>query len=155
VQAWRQVDLDVVVSLLTRNEVADLELGREAELSQAKEIEFFVLPIPDRSVPISQRAILELVRNLQQFLVVGKNVGIHCRQGIGRAAVVAACLLVFSGIDLGTAFRRISTARKWAVPETAEQREWVVAFARELQEPSRIPRAVCPYARNMLGFSIP
>jgi protein-tyrosine phosphatase len=142
VQAWRQVGLDVVVSLLTQDEEADLDLIQEAELSRATGVEFLTFPIPDRSVPLSRSATLELVRTLHKLLGSGKNIGIHCRQGIGRSAVVAACLLVFSGVAPETAFRRISVARECSVPETAEQREWVVAFARELPDISLIPCSV-------------
>ncbi len=136
VQAWRQAGLDVMVSLLTREEGTDLDLAQEAELSQARGIQFIGFPIPDRSVPLSRRATLELLRELHQFLVKGKNVGLHCRQGIGRSAVIAACLLVFLGIEPEAAFQHISVARGCAIPETAEQREWVIVFARELQDTS-------------------
>src|SRR5713101_5776373 len=115
------------------DEVGDLDLAQEAELSRAKGIEFVAFPIPDRSAPLSRRATVELVKTLHKLLAEGKNVGAHCRQGIGRSAVIAACLLVFSGIEPETAFQRIHMARGCVVPETAEQREWVIACARELQ----------------------
>ena len=142
VQAWRQAGLDAVVSLLTQEESVDLDLAHEAELSRAKGIQLIEFPIPDRSVPFSRRATVELLRELHQLLVKGKDVGLHCRQGIGRSAVIAACLLVFSGIEPEMAFQRISAARGCTVPETSEQRDWVIAFARELQETSRISRSV-------------
>ncbi len=141
VQAWQQAGLDVIVSLLTREESVDLDLAQEAELSQARGIQFIGFPIPDRSVPFSRRATLELLRELHQLLVKEKNVGIHCRQGIGRSAVIAACLLIFSGIEPEAAFQQISAARGCTIPETAEQRDWVIAFARELQDTSRISRS--------------
>jgi len=141
VGAWRQAGLDVVVSLLTQDEVADLDLAQEAELSQAGGIQFIGFPIPDRSVPLSRRATVELVKTLHKLLAEGKNVGLHCRQGLGRSAVVAACLLIFSGVDPESAFQHISVARECIVPETAEQREWVIACARELQERSLISRS--------------
>ena len=137
VQAWQQAGLDVMVSLLTREESTDLDLVHEAELSQVRGIQFIGFPIPDRSVPLSRRATLELLKELHQLLAEGKNVGLHCRQGIGRSAVIAACLLVFLGIELEAAFQHISVARGCAIPETAEQRDWVLAFARELQDTSR------------------
>ena len=123
VRTWRQVGLDVVISLLTRDEVADLDLAQEAELCQTNGVQFIVFPITDRSVPSSRRATLELVSSLYKLLAGGKNVGIHCRQGIGRSAVVAVCLLIFSGVDPESAFQYISVARECVVPETAEQRE--------------------------------
>jgi protein-tyrosine phosphatase len=134
VQAWRQAGLEVMVSLLTQEEEADLDLTQEAELSQASGIQFMKFPIPDRSVPLSRRATLALLKDLRQLLAEGKHVGLHCRQGIGRSAVIAASLLILLGIEPEAAFQRIGVARGCAVPETAEQRDWVIAFARELQD---------------------
>jgi protein-tyrosine phosphatase len=138
VRAWQQSDLDVVVSVLTREEIADLDLTQEAELCQTHGLQFFSFPIVDRGTPASRWATLELVRKLDKALTQGKSLAIHCRQGIGRSALIAACLLVLVGVDPETAFRRVSAARGCSVPETAEQREWVREFAREL--PMLIPQ---------------
>ncbi len=135
VRAWRQAGLDVVVSLLTEDEIADFALAGDAELCQANGLQFLSFPITDRGVPSSRKATLELVKKLEELLASGKKVGIHCRQGIGRSAVLAACLLVLSGMNPDSAFQRISAARGCPVPETMEQRQWVVAFARELAVP--------------------
>jgi hypothetical protein len=43
--------------------------------------------------------------------------------------VTAACIPVFTGVDLDEAWRRSSQARGLAVPETAKQRAWVERFA--------------------------
>ena len=133
IRSWLHTGLDVVVSLLTRDEIVDLDLAREAELCQANGIQFVSFPITDRSVPPSQKAASELVTSLHQVLAEGKSLAIHCRQGIGRSAIIAACLLIFSGIAPETAFQHLSAARGCAVPETIEQREWVIAFARAQQ----------------------
>jgi protein-tyrosine phosphatase len=125
--------LDIILSLLTGEEVTELDLDHEAELCRANGIQFVTFPVMDRGVPSSQRATLKLVRNLNKLLAEGKSLGIHCRQGIGRSAVIVACLLIVSGIDAEAAFQHIGVARGCAVPETAEQREWVMAFARAQQ----------------------
>jgi protein-tyrosine phosphatase len=135
VRAWRQSGLDMVVSLLTQEEVADLDLVQEAALCQAHGLLFFSFPMVDRSVPSSRAATLDLVRELDKTLAEGKSVVIHCRQGIGRSALLAACLLAAAGIDPEAAFLRIGAARGCLVPETPEQRSWVVDFARELLAP--------------------
>ena len=75
---------------------------------------------------------LRFIEDLDGDLAAGKNVSIHCRQGIGRAGLVAASLLVARGMQPAGAFERISLARGVAVPETAEQRAWVEALASEL-----------------------
>jgi protein-tyrosine phosphatase len=73
-----------------------------------------------------------LVATLAEKLANGTNIAVHCRQGIGRAALVAICLLVFSGIDRETATQRLSAARGCPVPETPEQRRWIADFAESL-----------------------
>jgi protein-tyrosine phosphatase len=62
-------------------------------------------------------------------LWAGKTVAVHCRMGIGRSALIAACLLKSQGIGVDEAFAMISRARGFSVPDTEEQREWVQGFA--------------------------
>ena len=72
------------------------------------------------------------MKSLEIKLGAGKATGIHCRQGIERSGMIAACLLVSSGIFPDEAFSRLSEARGVSIPETDEQRAWVDAFALEL-----------------------
>src|ERR1700682_5984991 len=130
-QSWRQAGLDVIVSLLTADEVEDLNLAQEEAYCQAHNLNFLSFGIHDRSVPKSQDSARQLLEQLHKMLTAGKSIGIHCRQGIGRSALVAACLLVMSGLETTNAFQRISTARGLVVPETDEQLDWVVQFAQE------------------------
>ena len=132
VRAWQQSDLDLVVSLLTPEEVAELDLAKEERWCQVYGIQFYAFPIPDMGIPESRKASVALIRQLDHALTEGKNMVVHCRQGIGRSGLVAACLLMASGETLETAFQRVSIARGCPVPETMEQREWVHALATEL-----------------------
>jgi len=132
VQAWRRAGVDVVASLLTTEEVAELDLAQEQEVCQVHEIEFLSFPISDRGVPDSRKAAVDFLRGLAESLEQGKRIGIHCRQGIGRSGLIAASLLVMSGIAPDLVFRRISAARGCSVPETPEQSAWVAEFARAL-----------------------
>jgi protein-tyrosine phosphatase len=132
VRSWRSAGLDVVVSLLTSDEIDDLDLAQEARLCRANGIELLSFPIVDRSVPASQKATLDFVRKLERLLAGGRSVAIHCRQGIGRSALIAACLFVFGGNHPELALRAISAARGCSVPETPDQRQWVIEFARML-----------------------
>jgi protein-tyrosine phosphatase len=74
---------------------------------------------------------MALLSKLEAQLVEGKSVGIHCRQGIGRSGLLAASLLILGGVPLEAALDRVKIARGCAVPETAEQREWVARFAQD------------------------
>ena len=129
VRGWRAVGVDGIVSLLTSDEVTDLDLAQEGCLCQAQGIDFWQFPIIDRSVPTSRKATLEFVKKLAKLLAEGKSIAIHCRQGIGRSALMAACLLVLFGIVPEAAFQRVSEGRGCSVPETSEQRQWLMEFA--------------------------
>lgn len=131
VRAWAEAGLDVIVSLLTKEEIEDLNLNQEAEMLKAEGISFISFPIIDRSIPSSRNNVLDLINELDRLLAEGKSIGIHCRQGIGRSALIAASLLVRSGLEPEEAFRKVSIARGCSVPETSEQRKWVNEFERE------------------------
>lgn len=129
IRSWRAAGLDVVTSLLTPAEVAELELQEEEARAREEGLEMLAFPIPDYGVPSSLEAVANLVSRLEKALEAGKNVGVHCRQGIGRSSLLVATLLVAAGDDPEEAFRRIEKARGRPVPDTAEQREWVARMA--------------------------
>jgi len=128
-RAWREGGVDVVVSLLTPEEEADLDLQHEEVRSRGGAIEFFRLPIPDRGVPASPFEVDDLLARLESALASGKSVAVHCRQGIGRSSLIAALFLGRAGYTPEEAFHVIGLARGVPVPETDEQRNWAVRFA--------------------------
>ena len=132
VRAWRAAGIDVVVSTLTDEEIAELDLSAEAVLSRANGVEFIAFPVTDRGTPPSVPAAVELARRMEEELTKGKNVAVHCRQGVGRSALVAASALVVAGIDPETAWARIRLVCGCTVPDTQEQRAWVVRLSETL-----------------------
>jgi protein-tyrosine phosphatase len=127
--SWRRAGIEAVFSLLTAEEEHELDLKAEAEDAQTQGIEFISFPIPDREVPNSEAAMASALENLDRTLSSGKNVVVHCRQGIGRTGLVAACLLVSKGLAPDAAVTTVSSARGMAVPETPEQRRWIDHYA--------------------------
>lgn len=125
---WQATGIDIVVSLLEMSEVAELGLQREAVLCQARNIDFISFPIPDRQVPTSRRYAIGLVDRLAGCIASGKSVAIHCRAGIGRSALITACILGRGGSDATQAFAAIAASRGVAVPDTDAQRNWATAF---------------------------
>jgi protein-tyrosine phosphatase len=122
---WRRAGVDVVVSLLESDEADQLDLVDEPQAAKANGIRFISFPIPDRDVPASLRAALSLMADLITALEEGKNVAMHCRQGIGRSGLIAAGVLATSGISPEDAIKTVSCARGVAVPETNDQLLWV------------------------------
>jgi protein-tyrosine phosphatase len=125
VRAWRAAGIDVVVSLLMPDEIEELDLEAEGDRCGQHEIRFFSFPVIDQGVPDSLEAVSSLVLELTRCLDVGESVVVHCRQSIGRSAIIAALLLVSAGESADQAFSRIERSRGRPVPDTEEQRAWV------------------------------
>ncbi|GHO57580.1 protein-tyrosine phosphatase family protein [Ktedonobacter robiniae] len=129
ITALREAGVHVLVSLLTPLEVDEFELAEEAAFCQTQDIPFFSFPIIDRSVPPLNDRTLALIQQLDEQRMQGKHIALHCRQGLGRAALMAASLLVLAGWSPEKAFEHLSRTRGYPVPETEEQRAWVASLA--------------------------
>ncbi|WP_423247703.1 protein-tyrosine phosphatase family protein [Streptomyces achmelvichensis] len=123
--ALKNQGVDVLVSALTGPELDELGLADEPRTAAAAGLQFVAIPIPDRTVP-DLATILPTLRRLAVRLHEGAHIVTHCRAGIGRSSLLAAALLILSGVDPDTAWSQIERARGLAVPDTAEQREWTM-----------------------------
>jgi protein-tyrosine phosphatase len=126
---WRPAGVDFVVSLLTPQENQELELGAESNLTQARGLPFISLPTEDRGVPPCWDDASLAVAKIEEMLRQGRNVAVHCRQGIGRSGRIAAAVLVKDGSVPDDSLELVSDARGLPVPETPQQREWVRKFS--------------------------
>lgn len=132
---WREDGIDVVVSMLTHTDNTYLGLVEEAELCRNNGLQFISFPIEDRGVPNSLGDALQLVSELSDLLTTGKSIGFHCYGCIGRSPLIAACVLMFSGVSAEKAFDLISYARGYPIPEAPVQADWGRNFARRLSSP--------------------
>ena len=129
IASWKRAHVNVVLSLLTANEEREMDLRKEAGEVRAQGMDFTSFPIPDRQVPGSEAKWSEVLDRVAYELSTGKNVLVHCRQGIGRSGLVAACLLVKKGMSPGAAIESVSAVRGVSIPETTEQRDWIDHYA--------------------------
>ena len=81
-RTWKNEGLDVVVSLLTREEQNEFGLLDEQGLSEKLGLQFVSLPIADLGVPSSREEGLRVLSQIEKLLTAGKNVGVHCRQSV-------------------------------------------------------------------------
>jgi len=123
--ALKEAGIDVVVSMLQKDEARKAGLEREASSAEENGLLFHNFPVPDRGVPLDTSSFIEFLKGLESLLAQGKRIGVHCRASIGRSSVTSASLLIRSGIPFETAWLQISVARDCLVPDTEEQREWV------------------------------
>ena len=119
---WRREGVEIVVSLLERDEVDELGLGAEAPLCEQSGILHLSFPIPDRGIPDTADA----MRFAADIAGRGRPTAIHCRAGIGRSSIMAAAVLICDGIDPAAALSVIQQARRLPVPDTDAQHDWVM-----------------------------
>ncbi len=127
-KALREAAVDVLVSLLTGEEEAELQLQAECGFCRAAGMTFIYFPIDDRGTPKSDVDAVALICRLKHFLLNGKAVGVHCRMGIGRSSMIAAAVLVMLGVDGVEAFERLAASRGLTVPDTDAQRTWALTL---------------------------
>ncbi|MBD1549292.1 dual specificity protein phosphatase family protein [Roseibium aggregatum] len=119
--------IDHVVSMLTGDEIEELGLAEEQDICLRFGVAFSRFAIEDRGVP-ELAELVPVVERLVQDLTSGRSVAVHCRAGIGRSGLLAACVLTRFGLSAEHAIESVSLARGVPIPDTAEQAEFVHAF---------------------------
>lgn len=117
--------VDVLVSLLCKDEQSELGLDHEAAECANHKIEFLSLPVADLGVPVDSGAFIVAVHRLAQLVRDGRNVAVHCRQSIGRSGLLAVSIAIASGMPRDVALEVASQARGVSVPETRAQHDWL------------------------------
>jgi protein-tyrosine phosphatase len=125
INGLREAEVNVLVSMLTPAEVNELDLEGESDAAKRAGFEFISCPTPDRGVPAT-REFRFLLDQLGAALSRGQNIVVHCRAGIGRSSLVAAGLLISEGMSGRDAWEAVSAARGLQVPDTEEQRIWLL-----------------------------
>jgi protein-tyrosine phosphatase len=127
VRSWAVLDVHTVVTLLEPTEADELGLHDERVLCALCGIECISFPVPDHGVPTAAAPFFALAAGLAALVANGSTVVIHCRAGIGRSALLAAAVLVRSGVPAEDVFECLTRARGVLVPETLEQETWLHA----------------------------
>ncbi len=123
----RQAGIGRLLSLLPEAEEAALGLAAEPAACAAEGLIFSRFPIEDFQLPEPgpfAGLVTELARDLRQ----GDQVVLHCQAGIGRSGLLAACTLVALGTAPSATIAQVSAARGREIPDTEEQRAFILAF---------------------------
>lgn len=137
---WKASGVGSVVSLLEASEVDAFSLQDEGAVCARYGLRFTWFPIPNGGVPPTTAAMQDLAAALHQDLLQNLGVLIHCRAGIGRTGLVAACLLHRLGHSSATIFQGLSLARGFKVPDNPEQVQWFMSYAKAVDfAPSHSP----------------
>lgn len=97
IQDFRTRQTSVIVCLLNDSELILLGITPRSyrEICISNEIEFIQYPIIEMAAPREDHAYFdsELIEGIVSRLNQGKSIIVHCRGGIGRAGLVACCVL--------------------------------------------------------------
>jgi protein-tyrosine phosphatase len=127
----RNGGIDTIVSLLEPFEAEFLGLADEQATAERVGLKFLSFPIRDGSVPRDVAQFRSFVRGIANRLGAGERIGVHCRGSIGRATITAACALIHQGWKARDALEAIAEARGFAVPDTLDQEDWILAYKAE------------------------
>jgi protein-tyrosine phosphatase len=127
----KQAGIQTLVSLLEASEGIVLGLEDEGPEAVFVGMNFLSFPMPDKHVPPDTAAFREFVIGLANRLSEGESIGIHCRGSIGRSTVTAACALLHLGWQPKAALAAIEKARGFPVPDTKEQKAWILSYKTE------------------------
>jgi protein-tyrosine phosphatase len=126
----KNCQVGVLVSLLERDEIYDLNLDLEKEHCFAQNIIYINFPISDRGIPKQNDNTDQLIGLLMKKINEGLSVVVHCRMGIGRSSIIAAAILLKYKFKANDIIENIIKIRGIKVPDTDDQLSWLKARER-------------------------
>jgi ADP-ribosyl-[dinitrogen reductase] hydrolase len=127
--ALREWGADQVVTLMERHEFSVLRVPDLDARVVAHGMTWTHLPIPDQDVPKAafEAAWPQVRATLLSNLHAGSSVVLHCRGGLGRTGLVAALILIETGMAAEKAIQAVRSLRPRAI-ETAAQERYVLNY---------------------------
>ena len=125
-----------LISLLEDGELEELKIGNLAGECDRAMINLVRFPVRDASVPDSMEAFVLMVAGAVGSLINGETVVTHCKGGLGRAGLTAACIAVAATdaeVTASDAIDLVRQARPGTV-QTQEQERFVAEFEKEWRE---------------------
>lgn len=130
--------ISTVGCLLNGAELNCFKLRNYASVVESSGLELLLFPIIEMAPPESLPLTREFVKSIVQRLEKGDHVAVHCRGGVGRAGVIAACVLLELGLAR-TGRRAIEQVRRLRCKQAVES--------------YRQERFVCDFAKVIAGLN--
>lgn len=114
-----------IISLIEPEEVEELNLKDQKRICESFGLGFVSFPIPDYGLP-DPEPFSELADETRHDIEGGASVAIHCRAGIGRSGMLSCTIIAPWFGAAQTAIDHVTKARGVKVPDTEEQRNFVI-----------------------------
>ncbi len=124
----KNAGIRTVVSMLEDWEADYLGLADEQKVAEQIGLNFLSFPIPDGAVPGNKFYFRRFISGLAARVRDGDAIGVHCRGCIGRSTIAVAAALIHLGLTPETALNAVESARGCSVPDTEEQRNWIIRY---------------------------
>jgi protein-tyrosine phosphatase len=120
-QTLKDAGASALLTLMSTEELLQNEVDLLPEECQMLGIEWYHLPVEDDQAPGEAfKAAWERHQpRLKQLLAEGKTIAIHCKGGSGRTGLIAAQLLIESGMQFSDAIREVQSLRPRAIQHPA------------------------------------
>jgi protein-tyrosine phosphatase len=125
----KEAGASALLTLMPTGELLQNEIDLLPEECQMLGIEWFHLPVDDDQAPgeAFKNAWEQHHARLKQLLNEGKTIAIHCKGGSGRTGLIAAQLLIESGVPFSDAIRDVQSLRPRAIQHPAHI-EYIAQF---------------------------
>jgi protein-tyrosine phosphatase len=128
----QDTNVDVVLVCLDDYELMKLGIQWNDYRQTAKlhHLKLLRLPMIEGGTPSSLQELENILNLLSNELLQSKSIVCHCRCGIGRAGLVAACLLIRLGIctDASSAIHFVRSKRHIKAIETQSQEHFIKTY---------------------------
>jgi protein-tyrosine phosphatase len=129
----------VLASLTTDEENNELKIPTLPQQARKFGLDCWRFPFHDAGIPESIEELHGFVKRLQSAFFEGESIVIHCRGGLGRSGLVAACLLLLMGLSTTAddAIAHVRRARSPRAIETRAQERFILEYASFLESVRR------------------
>lgn len=140
---------NVLCVLLPEEEMVQLGIAGEIVEAERRGLAVHHLPIVDGDVPKDLDAFDALVEHVAAHLESGRHIVVHCKGGLGRAGMVAACTLLRVGVfqTVRDAIAEVRRCRSASSIENRWQEDFVAAYA------VRLTKEMCERSPSLRGSS--
>jgi len=128
------IGVDVLAPLIPEAEMRMLGVPNLLEEIRYAFMDVEWFPFPDGGVPNDMNTFAAFIDRLIARLDEGERVVVHCRGGLGRAGLTAACLLIREGRfqNAASAIAEVRRKRSPRAVETLGQERFVAAYAKHI-----------------------